>query len=138
VTPILSPDPDYIPTYDNLLNSLPLLLYSAMAIPGSYLSNNNRGRESFMLARRLYNGITNTKNISSKVIVFYRNENKHYDAVKNNFQKTVLSIIGRLKVSSNKTPHIIASEIEWIYVNEAQSSSTSNKSKSQSHEELDL
>ncbi|CAG8535879.1 445_t:CDS:2 [Gigaspora margarita] len=79
-TPVLSPDPNYIPTSNDLLLSLPLLIYSAMPVSGSYFSDSNSGRKSFMLARRLYNGITGTKNISSKVIVSYRNENKCYNA----------------------------------------------------------
>ncbi|KAF0415903.1 hypothetical protein F8M41_007555 [Gigaspora margarita] len=111
-TQVLSPDPNYIPTSNDLPLSLPLLIYSAMPVSGSYLSDSNSGKESVMLSRRLYNGITSTKNIPSKVIISYRNENKRYDAVKNNFQKTVLSVVGRLKVSSNNIPHIIASEIE--------------------------
>lgn len=67
-TPVLSPDPNYIPTSNDLPSSLPLLIYSAMPVSGSYLLDSNSGRESFMLARRLYNGITSTKNIPSKVI----------------------------------------------------------------------
>ncbi|KAF0557666.1 hypothetical protein F8M41_012799 [Gigaspora margarita] len=54
-TPVLSPDPNYIPTSNDLPSSLPLLIYSAMPVSGSYLLDSNSGRESFMLARRLYN-----------------------------------------------------------------------------------
>ncbi|CAG8777240.1 9520_t:CDS:1, partial [Ambispora leptoticha] len=64
--------------------------------------------------------------------------NNHYNVLKNNLQKTVLLVIGRLKIRSSRIPYIVASDIEWTYPNnESQSSSTSGKKKSRSHEELD-
>ncbi|KAF0492585.1 hypothetical protein F8M41_021606 [Gigaspora margarita] len=36
--------------------------------------------------------------------------------MKNNLKKTVLSVIGHLKIGSKKFSHILASNIEWTYV----------------------
>ncbi|RIB20430.1 hypothetical protein C2G38_2179366 [Gigaspora rosea] len=53
-------------TPDDLSHSLPLLLYSAPVISNSYFSDNEFGRESFMLFKKLYNGVTSHINIESK------------------------------------------------------------------------
>ncbi|CAG8763931.1 34141_t:CDS:2, partial [Gigaspora margarita] len=112
--------------------------YTASVVQGSYCPDNEGGRESFILTRRLYNGVTNNKHVPSNVIVSYANENNWYNAIKNNLQKTVLSVIGRLKIGSSRVPYIVASDIEWTYLtNESQSSSSSSKEKSRSREELD-
>ncbi|CAG8681759.1 15894_t:CDS:2 [Dentiscutata heterogama] len=86
--PVSYSDDEYTLTQEDLPNSSPLLLYSAPLVPNSYISDNNGGRESFMLARRLYNRVTNNKQIDSKVIVLYLNENNRYNALKNNLKRT--------------------------------------------------
>ncbi|CAG8601900.1 31489_t:CDS:2 [Gigaspora margarita] len=134
---ILPPDAVYIPTPADLPSSLPLLLCSATAVQDSYLSSSNGGRESFVLAQHLYNAVTSNKNVSSKVIVSYKNKNKRYDAVKNNLQKSVVSVVGRLKVGSTNIPHIIASDIEWTYVSNYHSMLSPDKGKSYSRDSLD-
>ncbi|CAG8821619.1 17889_t:CDS:2, partial [Racocetra persica] len=83
---------EYTLTPDDLSNLFPLLLYSASVVPNSYISNNNGNWESFILARRLYNGITDNKHVNSKIIVLYINENNCYSTLKNNLRKTVLSV----------------------------------------------
>ncbi|RIB09806.1 hypothetical protein C2G38_2207795 [Gigaspora rosea] len=93
---ISSSERDYVLTPEDLLSSSSLLIYSAAIIADSYISNNQSSRESFMMARQLYNGVTNNKNIESKVIVSYKNENNRYNAMKNNLKKTVLFVIGRI------------------------------------------
>ncbi|RIB02240.1 hypothetical protein C2G38_2228372 [Gigaspora rosea] len=104
-------------TPEDLSYAFSLLIYSAPAVTNSYKSNNNIGRQSFMLSEKLYNAITGQKGIDSNVIVFYANINGHYDSLKDSLKKTVLSVIGRFKVSSqSKIPYIISSEIEWSYV----------------------
>ncbi|CAG8675329.1 21296_t:CDS:2, partial [Racocetra persica] len=114
--PVSFSNDTYILTSSDLLYSSPLLLFSAPVVQSSYHPDNEGGRESFMLTRRLYNGITNNKHVPSNVIISYVNENNHYNAI----------------------PHIVASDIEWTYSNnESQSSSTSGKEKSRSYEELD-
>ncbi|CAG8741351.1 31400_t:CDS:1, partial [Racocetra persica] len=46
--------------------------------------------------------------------------------LKNNLQKTVLLVVGRLKIRSSRIPYIVTSDIKWTYSNnESQSSSTS-------------
>ncbi|CAG8586172.1 7021_t:CDS:2 [Diversispora eburnea] len=59
----------------------------------------------------------------------------------NNLKKTIMSVIGRFKIGSQKrSPHIMASDIEWNYagnIGESQSQHSSNKGKTKSHEDLD-
>ncbi|CAG8735051.1 21266_t:CDS:2, partial [Gigaspora margarita] len=136
--PISFSNDTYVLTSTDLPYSSPMLQFSAPVVQNSYHPNNEGGRESFMLTRRLYNGVTNNKHVLSNVIILYVNENNHYNALKNNLQKTVLSVIGRLKIESFNILHIIASDIEWTYSNnESQSSGTLGKEKSRFYEELD-
>ncbi|CAG8503623.1 17202_t:CDS:2 [Dentiscutata heterogama] len=129
--PVSYSDDKYTLTQEDLPNSSPLLLYSAPIVPNLYIPDNNGGRESFMLARRLYNGVTNNKQIDSKVIVSYLNKNNCYNALKNNLKRTVLSVIERLKLGSKKLPPILASDIEWTYpTSNPQTSNTSSKASS--------
>ncbi|CAG8450263.1 2944_t:CDS:2 [Cetraspora pellucida] len=86
-------DDEYTLTSENLPNSSSLLFYSASVIMNSYIPNNKEGQESFMLARHLYNAVTNNKHVDSKVVVSYMNKNNHYNALKNNLKKIVLSVI---------------------------------------------
>ncbi|CAG8633219.1 4901_t:CDS:2, partial [Racocetra persica] len=110
--PVSYSNNEYTLTPDDLLNSSPLLLYFAFVVPNSYIPDNNGNRESFMLARQLYNGITNNKHVDSKIIVSYINKNNRYSALKNNLRKTVLSVIEQLKLGSKRLPYILASDIE--------------------------
>ncbi|CAG8578140.1 25303_t:CDS:2 [Dentiscutata erythropus] len=71
---ISSSDNEDILTPLDLPRSSPLLLFSVPIIQGSYHSNNGRGRESFILSKHLYNGITNSKHIPSNIIILYLNE----------------------------------------------------------------
>ncbi|KAF0488009.1 hypothetical protein F8M41_022434 [Gigaspora margarita] len=136
--PVLFSDTECVLTSSDLLYSLLLLLFSAPIVQGSYCPDNEGGRESFILTRRLYNGVTNNKHVPSNVIVSYANKNNWYNAIKNNLQKTGLLVIGRLKIGSSRVPHIVTSNIEWTYlINELQSSSSSSKEKLRSREELD-
>ncbi|RIB19344.1 hypothetical protein C2G38_2036121 [Gigaspora rosea] len=73
-----------------------------------------------------------------KAIVSYKNENNRYNAMKNNLKKTVLSVIGRLKIGSKKFLYIFASDIEWTYVSyEPSPSSTTINTKGISEVEFD-
>ncbi|CAG8720065.1 10409_t:CDS:2, partial [Dentiscutata erythropus] len=132
-------DNEYILTPPDLPRSSPLLLFSAPVVQGSYHPATDGGRESFMLSKRLYNGVTNNNHVHSNVIISYSTDNKRYTAMKNNLQKTVLSVIGRVKIGSSKIPHIIASDIEWTYLvsESSQYSGISSKDKPKSREELD-
>ncbi|RIB21946.1 hypothetical protein C2G38_2175247 [Gigaspora rosea] len=121
---------DYVLTSEDLPSSSPLLIYSAAVIADSYIPDNQGSKESFMMARQLYNGVTNNRNVESKVIVSYKNKNNRYSAMKNNLKKTVLSVIESLKIGSQKFAHILASDIEWTYVsNELSPSSTTTYAK---------
>ncbi|CAG8751440.1 11299_t:CDS:2, partial [Dentiscutata erythropus] len=85
----------YILTPSDLPHSLPLLLFSTPIIQGSYYPATNRGKESFMLSKCLYNSITNNKHVYSNIIISYSTKSKYYTAIKNNLQKTGLLVIGR-------------------------------------------
>ncbi|KAF0431394.1 hypothetical protein F8M41_005406 [Gigaspora margarita] len=129
---------DYVLTPEDLPSSSPLLIYSATVVVDSYIPDNQDGQESFMIARQLYNGVTNNRNMESRVIVFYKNENNRYNAMKNNLKKTVLSVIGCLKIGSKKFSHVLASDIEWTYVsNDPLPSSTTTNAKGISEVEFD-
>ncbi|KAF0421479.1 hypothetical protein F8M41_006771 [Gigaspora margarita] len=93
--------------------------------------NDNIGRESFMLSKKLYNPVNSQKGIDSNVIVSYSNANGRYDTLKDSFKKCVISAIGRLKLNPiSKFLHIILSEIEWSYASiESKSSSVSATEK---------
>ncbi|RIB09298.1 hypothetical protein C2G38_2268224 [Gigaspora rosea] len=135
---ISSSEGDYVLTPEDLLSSSPLLIYSATIVVDSYIPDNQSGRKSFMMARQLYNGVTNNRNVESKVIVSYKNENNRYNAMKNNLKKTVLSVIGRLKIRSKKFHHILTSDIEWTYVfNDPLPSSTTTIAKGISEVKFD-
>ncbi|KAF0544530.1 hypothetical protein F8M41_002678 [Gigaspora margarita] len=123
---------------DDLPYAFPLLMYSAPTITNSYKANDNVGHQRFMLLKKLYNPITGQKAIDSNVIVSYTNINGRYDSLKNSIKRTVVSVIGRLKLSfQSKIPHIISSEIEWSYPsNESQSSSLTINAKLKTRKEL--
>ncbi|CAG8610698.1 18932_t:CDS:2 [Gigaspora margarita] len=53
---------DYVLTLEDLPSSSLLIIYSATVVADSYIPDNQGGRESFMMARQLYNGITNNRN----------------------------------------------------------------------------
>ncbi|KAF0332775.1 hypothetical protein F8M41_021113 [Gigaspora margarita] len=73
--PISSSKGNYILAPEDLPNSLPLLTYTTTIVSDSYIADNQDGQESFTLARWLYNRVTNNKNMDSRVIVSYTNEN---------------------------------------------------------------
>ncbi|CAG8810504.1 17001_t:CDS:2, partial [Racocetra persica] len=100
----------------------PILIYSSPAAPDSYIDN-DEGRKSFELLRKSYNGVTSHRNLDSNVIVSYSNKYSRYNTLKDNILKTVISVIRRLKLGSNKIPHIL-DNIEEKY---AKRKSASNK-----------
>ncbi|KAF0380251.1 hypothetical protein F8M41_012179 [Gigaspora margarita] len=74
---------DYILTSEDLLSSFSLLIYSATIVADSYIPDNQGRQKSFMMARQLYNEITNNINVKSKVIVSYKNENNRQNTRQN-------------------------------------------------------
>ncbi|CAG8484395.1 10699_t:CDS:2 [Gigaspora margarita] len=99
MVPILSPDAEYVPTPSDLPNSSPLLLYTATIVPDSYLLNTNGGIESFMLTQHLYDSITNNKQIPQKLLSPAEMRISIMMLLKTTLKKkTVLSVIGRLKI----------------------------------------
>ncbi|CAG8456432.1 44421_t:CDS:2 [Gigaspora margarita] len=54
--PISCSESDYILAPEDLFDSSLLLIYTASIVPNSYIPNNRGGRESFIIARHLYNG----------------------------------------------------------------------------------
>ncbi|CAG8525965.1 5489_t:CDS:2, partial [Cetraspora pellucida] len=122
-------------TREDLPYSAPLLILSSSALPNSY-SDNDGGRKSFMMFKKFYNGVTNSRNIDTNVLVFYSNDHGRYNSLRENLNRTVLLAIGRLKIGSNKIPHIVASEIEWNYIGKA-SPNTSDDKTMRSRDNLD-
>ncbi|KAF0478123.1 hypothetical protein F8M41_024102 [Gigaspora margarita] len=82
---------DSLCTLEDLPYAFPLLIYLAPAVINSYKSNNDMGRQSFMLSKKLYNAVTSQKGIDSDVIVSYANANSHYDLLRDSLKKTILS-----------------------------------------------
>ncbi|CAG8686496.1 15749_t:CDS:1 [Cetraspora pellucida] len=122
-------------TCEDLPYSAPLLILSSSALPSSY-SDNDDGRKSFMMFKKFYNGVTNSKNIDTNMLVSYSNDHSRYNSLRENLNRTILSAIGRLKIGSNKIPYIVASEIEWNYMEKALSNTSDDKTI-QSQDNLD-
>ncbi|CAG8743990.1 7466_t:CDS:1, partial [Dentiscutata heterogama] len=125
---------------EDLPLAFPLLLYTALAVTNSYKFNNTIEKQSFMLSKKLYNLVTGQKAIESDVIVSYTNANGHYDSLKKSLKKSVISAVGRLKLTFNsKIPHIISSEIEWSYAaNDPKSSNKPSIKSKELNTQLDL
>ncbi|CAG8495687.1 9882_t:CDS:2 [Dentiscutata heterogama] len=138
--PLSSPQHDSTCAPEDLPLAFPLLLYTAPAITNSYKFNDTIGRQSFMLSKKLYNPVTDQKAIESDVIVSYTNANGRYDSLKESLKKSVISAVGRLKLTSNsKIPHIISSEIEWSYAaNDLKSSNKPSIKSKELNTQLDL
>ncbi|CAG8520954.1 8101_t:CDS:2, partial [Cetraspora pellucida] len=118
VIPIPFSSDDSTSTLKDLSYSFLLLIYSAPALTNSYKSNDDLGRESFLMSRRLYNEVTGKKNIESNFIVSYTNQNSRYNSLKENLKKTVISV----NYAGNS--------------NESQISSSSNKGKAKYRDKL--
>ena len=99
-------------TLEDLPESPPLLIFTSTIEDGSFVENDN-GKNSFIMMKRLYNGVNKNKDVQSKVFVSYNNEGGHYDCLKSVIKKGIFSVVGKLKFSKNKMLHLIAQEIEW-------------------------
>ncbi|CAG8845037.1 20184_t:CDS:2, partial [Racocetra persica] len=106
----------------------------------SYFSNNDLGIESLMLSKKLYNSITGNKNIKLEVIVSYSNQNGHYNMLKNNQKKTVLSNYASNEQSpqtsnkeKGKAQNNINNHLDTIEENYAKLSSSSSRKRKQSN-----
>ncbi|CAG8458693.1 12484_t:CDS:2, partial [Gigaspora margarita] len=62
--PISSSEGNNVLASEDLPNSPFLLTYTATIVSDSYIPDNQCGRESFALAKKLYNSVTNNKNIN--------------------------------------------------------------------------
>jgi len=99
-------------TLEDLPESPPLLIFTSTIEDGSFVENDN-GKNSFIMTKRLYNGVNKNKDVQSKVFVSYNNEGGRYDRLKSVIKKGIFSVVGKLKFSKNKMLHLIAQEIEW-------------------------
>ncbi len=99
-------------TLEDLPESPPLLIFTSTIEDGSFVENDN-GKNSFIMTKRLYNGVNKNKDVQSKVFVSYNNEGGRYDCLKSVIKKGIFSVVGKLKFSKNKMLHLIAQEIEW-------------------------
>ncbi|CAG8692182.1 27953_t:CDS:2, partial [Gigaspora margarita] len=106
--PISFSKSNYILTPKDLLNSSTLIIYSATIIADSYIPNNQGEQESFMIVRQLYNKLP------------------------------TIGTWRHLKIGSKKFHHILGSDIEWTYVsNNSSPSSTITSAKVISEVEFD-
>ena len=99
-------------TLEDLPESPPLLIFTSTIEDRSFVENDN-GKNSFIMTKRLYNGVNKNKDVQSKVFVSYNNEGGRYDCLKSVIKKGIFSVVGKLKFSKNKMLHLIAQEIEW-------------------------
>ena len=99
-------------TLEDLPESPPLLIFTSTIEDGSFVENDN-GKNSFIMTKRLYNGVNKNKDVQSKVFVSYNNEGGRYNCLKSVIKKGIFSVVGKLKFSKNKMLHLIAQEIEW-------------------------
>ncbi|RHZ48673.1 hypothetical protein Glove_543g104 [Diversispora epigaea] len=72
---------DFTNTQEDLLYSSPLLIYSAPALTNSYKSNDEIGRHSFLISKKLYNRVTNIEwnyagNIGKSQSLHFSNKGK--------------------------------------------------------------
>ncbi|CAG8850633.1 30886_t:CDS:2, partial [Gigaspora margarita] len=135
--PVSSSANDALLIPEDLPYASPLLLFSAPVFQNSFLSLDG-SKECFILSKRLYNGVNNHRNIEAKITVSYDNSNNRYDAIKNNIKKTVMSVIGQLRIGKKNTPHIIASDIEWNYAGtDSKASNVSSEGKQKSKQDFD-
>ncbi|CAG8764086.1 5552_t:CDS:2, partial [Racocetra persica] len=75
---------------EDLSYSFSLMIYSAAAVTNSFQSNDEVGRHSFMMFRRLYNRVTSKKNIESNVINYVSNINESQTSSSSNKGKEKL------------------------------------------------
>ncbi|CAG8561603.1 1946_t:CDS:2, partial [Cetraspora pellucida] len=128
---------EYNLTSEDLSNSSLLLLYLASVVLNSYIPDNNESRESFMLARRLYNEITNNKLVDSRVIILYINENNHYktSSTEPSHVESTLQIIDD-EPSSQNTNETFAPITS--YANEKNASINNNNSTKSVHSDISI
>ncbi|CAG8751897.1 9280_t:CDS:2, partial [Dentiscutata erythropus] len=98
-------------TPDDLPYSSSLLLFFAPVVSNTHFSNNKFGRESLMLSKKLYNGVTGHKNIETEIIVSYTNQNGRYNALKDNLKKTNYASNEQTSNNSNKAKAKAQSDI---------------------------
>src|SRR5437588_8712325 len=75
-------------TLEDLPESPPLLIFTSTIEDGSFIENDN-GKNSFIMTKRLYNGVNKNKDVQSKVFVSYNNEGGHYDRLKSVIKKGI-------------------------------------------------
>ncbi|CAG8842035.1 24824_t:CDS:2, partial [Gigaspora margarita] len=86
----------------DLSNAFSLLLYTTPVVTNSYKFNDNIGRQSSMLSKKLYNPVNGQKGIDSNIIVSYSNINGRYDFLKDSLKKSIILAVGRIKLNPIK------------------------------------
>lgn len=92
----------------------PLVIFTGAADKDYFVGNERSG--NFVLRRKLYSPLTKSKSVDSEVFVTYVDENNRYKQIKNNLIKSIISVIGKLKISRTNKMHLVAKEIEWNLV----------------------
>ena len=82
-------------TIENLPENPPLLIFTSTIEDGSLVENDN-GKNSFIMTKKLHNGVNKNKDVQNKIFVSYNNEGGRYNSLRNVVKKGAFSVIGKL------------------------------------------
>ncbi|CAJ0838458.1 13494_t:CDS:2 [Entrophospora sp. SA101] len=122
---------------EDLPHQDPLIIFTGVANNGFFVENETGG--NFVLNRKPYNPMSKNKNINSEIYVTYVDENKRYKTIKNNLGRSIISVLGKLRISKTNKQHLAAKEIEWNLIpNEPKMNKDNNKNHDDEEKELEL
>lgn len=122
---------------EDLPHQDPLIIFTGVANNDFFVENETGG--NFVLNRKLYNPISKNKNINSEIYVTYVDENRRYKTIKNNLGRSIISVLGKLRISKTNKQHLAAKEIEWNLIpNEPKVNKDNNKNHDDEEKELEL
>nr|CAG8563076.1 6755_t:CDS:2 [Entrophospora candida] len=122
---------------EDLPHQDPLIIFTGVANNDFFVENETGG--NFVLNRKLYNPMSKNKNINSEIYVTYVDENKRYKTIKNNLGRSIISVLGKLRISKTNKQHLAAKEIEWNLIpNEPKMNKDNNKNHDDEEKELEL
>jgi len=73
-------------TIENLPENPPLLIFTSTIEDGSLVENDN-GKNSFIMTKKLHNGVNKNKDVQNKIFVSYNNEGGCYNSLRNVVKK---------------------------------------------------
>ena len=120
---------------EDLPEHSPLLMFSSPVEHG-FLMESDNDKHSFIMSKKLYNGVKKSKDVKNRIFVSYNNEGGRYNHLRKNIKRGIFSVIGKLKISKTKMLHLIAQEIEWNLIS-ATSNDTVNNDNNADEKELE-